>query len=472
MLYNNVLMILRSFKEKDLDKLEDFLASPYFNKKGEALLLAQYLIKNALNSSEQISKEAIYAAIFPQKEYENSRLRRVLKHLYMLLEKFISIEMGIMKDVLKQKIELLKYYRDQDLSVLFEKTHQQLVEDKEAIKTKTEEDYWSLYWTAIEYFYQAPTNEKRLRRAGDYLQEFYLLSSLKLLCHHASLSHSIGKGEEMVFKEYVLAEVQKENVTDTIKNYYAIFLFLENSDREDSFEELKALLQDKYLEREDKKLFYDFAFNICVVQINKGNDSYYRKYFELYFQGLEEGILYVHGYLFPPTVKNIVTVGLRLGELDVTEQFLNDYKEKFNPKVRDDLYNYNMAHVFFFQKNYDKALDYLEKVLSKYKDVFFKEDVFFKIDAQRLKVKIFYEQKEFILCKNYLDSFRISMIRKTVSKSHKETNRNFINLLKYLINTQYKDKKRLRKLETKVKETERVADKLWLMEKVEEKLKK
>jgi len=57
-----------------------------------------------------------------------------------------------------------------------------------------------------------------------------------------------------------------------------------------------------------------------------------------------------------------------------------------------------------------------------------------------------------------------------VSEKHLETNRNFILLLKQLVNLPVPNKEKLKKLRSKMDQTEKVAERLWLTEKINEKM--
>ena len=75
------------------------------------------------------------------------------------------------------------------------------------------------------------------------------------------------------------------------------------------------------------------------------------------------------------------------------------------------------------------------------------------------------------LLDSYIEQFYMSNYRNDlVSEKHLETNRNFILLLKQLVNLPVPNKEKLKKLRSKMDQTEKVAERLWLTEKINEKM--
>jgi hypothetical protein len=109
---------------------------------------------------------------------------------------------------------------------------------------------------------------------------------------------------------------------------------LTSDDDEQHFNKLKQLLKthhDKYSVKEARDM-YTYAQNYCIKKINSGFGKYLHELFQLYKITLENKIVFAGKYLSHWAYKNIVGVGLRLGEFDWVEQFINDYKDQLNPE--------------------------------------------------------------------------------------------------------------------------------------------
>ncbi len=471
-----VIEVLKTFDKATLKKLELFVASPFFNTKKEFVELVKYLIKYApdFTNEKKLNKIAIYRKIFPSKAYQANKAQRFITAFTRLVEQFIAHHQ-LMGDEMKQKISALQYYQSNNLDDFFSKKQEEFEKYFKDIPIKNNADYWMLYQVSLEKFTFDSNNDvvevkrsQQLEQTITSLQSFYILRTLELLFLFFSFKNVVKYDGEVAFLEFIQQQAldQKFSNIPMIKAYYNTLMFLKNPNNEDNFKAVKTQLKEERLSPQsiDEKSLYDAAYNYCALQINAGNSAYYQELFDLYKMGLNKDILYVNGYLFPNTVKNMVTTALRLGELEWTENFLNEYKDKLNPEHQEDIYNYNRAHLLFYKKEYDKALEYLEEAHYK--------DTFFKTDAKKLKVKIFYEQDEVRLLDSYIEQFYMSNYRnELVSEKHQETNRNFILLLKQLVNIPPANKEKLEKLHAKIEQTQKVAERLWLTQKIKEKMK-
>lgn len=475
MINTKVVEILRTFDKETLKRLELFITSPFFNTKKEMVLLIKYLLKFAPNfdNEAKLNRMLVYRKVFPNKRYSRDKIQRIIKALTQLIEQFIAHD-AFSKDKINQKRNVLKYYSKQKLPKFFSQEQADLQALLEEKAVKNEQDYFNMYRLAKDNFIFDSNNNllevnryANIEQAINLMEIIYILSNLKLLSHMFSYKTVVKEELELSGIDWILAQVRSERFKEIelINAYYNAVMFLKDQNNEENFQNVKAILKTDKLktQEEEEKLLFDLVINYCALQINAGKLEYYHELFNLYQIALRKDILYVDGYLFPNTVKNIVTTGLRLNELEWTENFLNDYKHKLNPEHQEDIYNYNMAHVLFYKKEYDKALEYLEEAHYK--------DTFFKTDAKKLKVKIFYEQDEIRLLDSYIEQFYMANYRNNlVSEKHLETNRNFILLLKQLINLPTSDKEKLKKLRTKMEQTEKVAERLWLTAKINEKL--
>ena len=93
MLKSSLLEILRTFSKQELIKFEDFVMSPYFNKKENVLKLFLEIKKYAPEfSSDNLEKEKVWKNMFPEKEYNYGIMKNFIHDLTGLSEKFILLE--------------------------------------------------------------------------------------------------------------------------------------------------------------------------------------------------------------------------------------------------------------------------------------------------------------------------------------------------------------------------------------------
>lgn len=104
---SSVTEMLRTFSKQELIKFEDFLRSPYFNRRENVLKLFLVIKKFAPDfNNENLEKEKIWKNSFPGTEYNYGIMKNLIHELTKLCESFITIEYSA-KDKLKSNIDFL-----------------------------------------------------------------------------------------------------------------------------------------------------------------------------------------------------------------------------------------------------------------------------------------------------------------------------------------------------------------------------
>ncbi len=258
---------------------------------------------------------------------------------------------------------------------------------------------------------------------------------------------------------YITAVGQAEE--PLVKLHIALLNCLLDEENETHFHTFKHLLNDSYAllneyECRDRSIA---AINYCIRKINTGKTNYYNELFELYKILLQNKFLLENNTIQYLDYKNIISVGLQLKAYHWVERFLYDYNEKLPENWRENALTYNLAKLNFAQKNYSKVIKLLQIV--EY------QDIIYTLDSRTTLLKTYYELHEFDAFDASAESFRIFLLRnQTLSLNIKKMYQNFLRFIKQLILLNPKDeKKRLVFLE-KIQTTEPLADKNWLLEKL------
>ena len=230
------------------------------------------------------------------------------------------------------------------------------------------------------------------------------------------------------------------------------------------FETLQATLEENHhdLPTDHLKALQAFCRNYCIVQYNKGRKIFLQKLFQLYQQHLEQGYLYHDGGLLPSTVRNIVVFGLRCSAYDWVRDFLKKYRHRIvATNEAEEIYQFNWAAYLFAIGEYEKALDSLA---GRY------EDSYYQLAARRMELKIYYELNLPIL-DSKINAFKVYIYRvsqKNLPPVPREGNNNFIDILRQICHSKtLNNPDRVRKLIGKVEAKKSVAEKNWLIEKLE-----
>jgi tetratricopeptide (TPR) repeat protein len=211
---------------------------------------------------------------------------------------------------------------------------------------------------------------------------------------------------------------------------------------------------------------YTFAENCCAIQIRQGNSVYWQQLLDLYRLEILTQIIYnPNGSISTPLFRNVITVAMRLGEYDWGLDFIETNKERLPLSEREDVYQYNIANLYFHQKNYDKVLDLLNTIHYL--------NILYKLAARTLRLKTYYELKSTEpyyenLLESELTAFKAFIYRlEGIEKEDKTLYRNFMLFLEKLVRLNFTDQKKKQALYQKISSTAMVAEKVWLMKSCE-----
>jgi len=202
------------------------------------------------------------------------------------------------------------------------------------------------------------------------------------------------------------------------------------------------------------------AQNYCAIKINSGDLQYYHKMFLVHKALVEKGL--IGGERLDPTVyKNIITIGLKNKEFGWIESFIKNFTQKLPPENQVNALTYNLANVYFHQKQYDKVVNQLREV--KYKSPIY------ALGGKLILLKTYYEMGEDRALFSLIDSFSIYLRRnKYISKEVKQQYLNVVRFLRKLASIVPRDRVSLQKLKEKIEKNKALASKQWLLEKIEE----
>ena len=145
-------------------------------------------------------------------------------------------------------------------------------------------------------------------------------------------------------------------------------------------------------------------------------------------------------------------------------QFLAAHEGKiFGTNYPDEVFKLNQANYFFHLQQYDKAWQLLEWNF---------EDIYLKLAAKRIEVKLLDEQQDVDLLDSRLNALKVFVHRASpdvISDLIKEMNNAFVRFMQQLLNpSTTHDKKRVEKIRQRIVEESTVAEREWLFEKLTE----
>ncbi|HMX40055.1 MAG TPA: hypothetical protein PKD78_07000, partial [Saprospiraceae bacterium] len=153
---------------------------------------------------------------------------------------------------------------------------------------------------------------------------------------------------------------------------------------------------------------------------------------------------------------NIVAIALRLGELDWTEQFVQQHQSFLEKQHRRSTAALNLARVAYARRDYGTALLQLQQAADR--------DVFSNLQAKTLQLKIFYDTGEWETLESHLASMKI-YIRRHARIAYQRDN--YLRILLYtrlLMQVDRSHPEALAQLQARIAAEPLLTEKDWLLE--------
>lgn len=419
--------LLRSFSARERRVFLEMTASPFFNRNGDALRLAEWL--DGLAPSYAGARRAdAHATLYPGEPADEARLNHLMSFLLKLAEDFIAWD-AFNKDPQAGNYYTLKALNERGL----EKHYKFQLEKTRKHLQKPGQFFYERYAVEILEAARFARNSPRqfnesVQQATDQLDAFYLLEKLRRSCYMFTSQAILATPYRLQLVEEVVRFTGAQLHTmpsPAIEAYYRIFQLLTNDDPHDDFQALKRLLDSRGTEFAGQDLVdvYQYAINFCIIQIQKVRENYVQEAFDLYEKGMESGILLEGGQLSPWHFKNIITLALRLKHYDRTEQFIHEYTPLLPTDFQADARHYNLALLFYRLQQSDRALYHLNQVEF--------TDIHYSLGAKVMLCQIYYQNGDFDSLESLLHAFHTFLRRnRLIAENTRQAYLNFIQALR------------------------------------------
>lgn len=476
---DKITKVLQTFPPDWQRKLDLYLMSPYFQVSDSVQNLLHYYLDSARKvDKKNKSDEKLFAYLFPNMEFDISRIHRLKSETLEVLKVFIIQQRVNMESAHHVEL-LLSYYLENNLTNLFTFTYKQIVKKMESspvnVGTTFYEDL-SIRQTLTAFLssHNPLKNTKSIVFFNESLADvhekteiFYYIRKLE----NASLILNMYKINELENREEEIRSLlntleQKPYIKEQpiVKIYYCICKLMLNPEETQLFDTLIALIKcfKGSIELVNLQVIYSHLRNYCARKINAGKTEFEVKLFEIYEEMIQSKKIYDYtGQLLPDKFINILTIGLRINKLSWLTDFIEEQKPYLREEYRESLTQYGLALIAFKEKSYGNVL----KCLSKVEHL----DALLDLRSKTLQLQSYYELKDTAL-ESQSETFRLFLIRQKMTASNKiVAYKNFNKLLMNLYLLDFPTEEKLDKLKSKIEKTSPLAEKKWLLEKVAEK---
>lgn len=473
--------LLASFSTQELERLEHFVTSTFFNTDQWVIKLFKALQKEVIG--QQAFSEAmqviVYRTVFSNLPASTSLLNQRQK-------KLLGAKMSALTQLAKRFLvhENLETYPAYQTTIL----HQQLLAKNQfrlitKLHKKTQQDleketrkgieYYELAWqeaaNQLAYLHQTGvlTKEDNFPALISNLDMYYLLNKLKIHTAMLSLKNVIQKKYDFTSMETIkpLLELAPYNKHPLLIVYRTIFQLMETKE-EAVYKHLLSLLEQYYPNIPKSYLvdFYYVANNYCIHQIREGKSYYNQNVFDLYKTMDQKGLLVEGSFMQPVTLKNLVAVACRVQAFEWATAIIDKYRPYIKKEVQESVYHFNLGIIAFYQHQYQTAISHLIRVD--------KVNLAYNLDSRLLLLQAYYE-----LDRDYdertMQIFRSTehfiKVHKDLPTTHKRSYKNFIQVLINLYRVRHGVGKRtLEGVSAKLSKMESVMARQWLLEKIKE----
>lgn len=465
MLSSKLLQLLGTFSTKEMRTFSAFLASPYFNVNGEVKRFFE-LIRMYHPSFRKLDggKERVFAALYPKQAYEDKTLRYLMSDLFKLAQDFVVLERFKQKAKAEQQLILLEEYTKRTAPKLFVGLRKR-AERQVAEKQMQSLDHFlhriRLADVDEGYFQQQRQRvaHDNTQQASDNLNRYYVLKKLKYACDMLNRQALVNRAYDLGLPPNWMAWLEENNYweEEVIKAFTTVYLTLRSPDRAAHFATLNEyiLANSSKVSLADRKELHLYAINHCArkMRAGEGDNAYVEKALTLYLNGINTGALLEDGYFSPWSFGNVVKLALRLERFTWIEEFMEGYNHFLPPGFRDNAMSYNLAELYCYKREFDTALTYLVRVKF--------SDMGYHLGSRIMLAKIYYELGEEQALVSLMNAFTTFLKRnKKISETIRKTCLNFCNALSAI------QRGRIEGLEEKIRSTNLLSDRSWLLEKL------
>jgi hypothetical protein len=467
MLNSKLVAFLRTFSRYDAAQFRKYLASPFFNEREELLRLYELLEQDGMDTE----KEELWQRLNPGTTYDDVRFRRHYSDLLRLAMDFTAYKQYASNPATGQ-VFLLHALANTDLEKHFDGVMRQAEMMQEKTGHRDADFHYLAYMLHrrrhehLEHTSPKSAAFEPIEQADFHLDCYYFSKKLEHYADMLGYSKMVSETASVNVHPEFLGYLENSAFLQepAVKAWYLVARMMLHPEETHFFQDMKTLLETQAGSFKHKELqtLFIHAMNYCIdTKINHGREDYYAELFALYRIALAREIIFDNGLLNPHHYKNIITVALHIRELAWAEAFIQDFTERLPKSNQENALNYNLAHVYFYQRRYGKVIELLREV--EY------QTIAYALGSRMLLLRTYYEQGEEQALESLIDSYRIFIRRnRLISKEVKQQYMNMLRFTRKLVLLSPFDEKGIRKVRLEIENCKSLTLKQWLLEKVGE----
>ncbi len=470
--------ILLSLNSKALERLSDFLHSPYhnsgYNSQKIIELFAELVLARQENRLLTLEKEQLNLAFYPEHNFvaqKKNPIDALCSDLLAKMKDFIFFEEA-QNDDFEERYLLAqtRFYRRNSFEDRFWQVVRQFRRLQERKHKRNAFFYLNAFLiegevAAFRSIFNTYTDDINLALAHQCLDQFYATQKLD---YGAAIIFQKQLGENVSPEDMRTTQLIAENYEDyssfhtPLAELYRVILdWITNRPQAEDLERFSRVLQEKRKEIPPEKFRNLMAFYryFLAMQYRKevAGMALLDKIFKVYKEHLTEGYFLVdHDNILPQSLHSIITVATKLGEIKWAKEVLWTYPPERITGTRypNEAHALCEALILFTNEEYEAAQDTLV-----YRNF---ENINYSILADVLLIRIYYVLDNELM-HNRILALEKKVRRSKLTKQEKSAYVNFLRVLMRILKYQHdRHSKKWQKLQTDVATIVPIVEREWL----------
>ncbi|HMQ63432.1 MAG TPA: hypothetical protein PKE06_22300 [Flavilitoribacter sp.] len=485
-MYNSRLFhVIRRLETPELRKVDDFVRSPYFNKDKRVVDLWVYIRRFYPDLTHPgLDRKAVCRALFQQGEAAENKLRAYMSRLARLIEAYMEQETLQSWPALQDRLSV-RTLRERGDHFFFSQEVERLGSRPEPGLVRTLDYFLEKWWLLHEAYFHSGSmkydqDNQSLEELIDTADEAFVLLKLRYACETIQRRRRLGHHYPVRMLDEISAAAAFFAPRNPLIAIYRqlLGLSLDPAD-EAAYQVSHRLVTDHFQDLED----FDKAFSIKLLlshifkRINESNLQAGLEAWTLYALADKAGLISPDGRVESDVYLNVVVCACLAGKFDWCHRFIGKYGDHLPESEREYIVNIARAYWHYHQigKGFSRE-EALEKASSLLADTHYLNTAA-DLRFRSLQLRVFYEYynelfEETRMVLSAADSFE-KYLRRTnqfpaVTRS---AYLKFVQLLRKLVKLRAMGRsagcKKVLQLRQTVHNTELVALKHWLLDKLE-----
>ncbi len=469
---SKLIQILSTLSKDEFIQFRKVLQSPFFVSNDIPLKLYDSIRRYyPVFDSAKLLKTQVFKKIYPDRPYDDNRMRDMMRKLTQLLNDFL-VWLELKKNKQDYQKRLVNAYSKRPLFDWYQKSRTDVLNKMESMPYRGLDYYQDLFELHHDFLYH-PERQKfdqkdeTLEQLADCLDKRFVLSKLQIGIEIRNQERITKKKFDFRFSELILSELTVDNNNIALQLFGQLFKIFDTDNHSD-FKLLENLFfpNINMLRLQDIQLIYFYGLNYINRKVNESNPEFSSKAFEWYKFGLKDGLLIQNKKISEISFSNIIIYGCRKQDFNWTKLFIEEYCNKVHAVQLEDLIQFNWGLWHFYKGALEEAFSLLNKYNFHHS---------FQLKVRLTSIRVLFEQ--FLKNHSYYDALisyakafqkfiqRESLYSETVSIPLKKTIEIIKTLSTKIMNREKKSN--IQKwFDKKMEINKNIVAKMWLEEKV------